>query len=70
MALRVRFTFLTDFSVTQTSFGPLMKLLLLCFVGKKKGDVVEEDYDDDNPCARCFSNVRPDSVSSCSVFTP
>ena len=40
------------------------------FVGKKKEDVVEEDYDDDNPCARCFSNVRPDSVSPCGVFTP
>ena len=31
--------------------------------GKKKEAISEEDYDDDNPCARCFSNVRPDSVS-------
>ena len=37
MALRVRFTLLTDFSVTQTSFGRLMKLLLLCFCRKKEG---------------------------------
>ena len=34
-----------------------------CVVGKKKEPIAEEDYDDDNPCARCFSNVRPDSVS-------
>lgn len=35
----------------------------LFVVGKKKEEIQEEDYDDDNPCARCFSNVRPDSVS-------
>ena len=39
MALPVLFTFLTNFSVIQTSFGLLMKLLhiLLCFCRKKEG---------------------------------
>ncbi|KAJ7369526.1 respiration factor rsf1 [Desmophyllum pertusum] len=32
---------------------------------EKKESVPEEDYDDDNPCARCFSNVRPDSILLC-----
>nr|XP_058954298.1 remodeling and spacing factor 1-like [Pocillopora verrucosa] len=32
---------------------------------KKKESIQEEDYDDDNPCARCFSNVRPDSILLC-----
>ena len=30
---------------------------------KKESSEDDEDYDDDNPCARCFSNVRPESVS-------
>ena len=39
----------------------LFVLFFLVLSGKKKED--DEDYDDDNPCARCFSNVRPESVS-------
>jgi len=32
---------------------------------KKESSEDDEDYDDDNPCARCFSNVRPESILLC-----
>ena len=35
--------------------------------GKKKE--VEEDLDDDNPCARCYSNVLPETVSVTCIST-
>ena len=70
VALRVRFTFLHQFFSDPDFVWTSHETFTSFFVGKKKEDVVEEDYDDDNPCARCFSNVRPDSVSSCSLFIP
>lgn len=38
----------------------------MCFTIAKKAAAQEEE--DDNPCARCYSNVQPDTVSTAVVY--